>query len=456
MADLPEAGVVERAIITFVQSLSLADIPHPTRQSATRYIAETLLIGMAAGQEKGVGAIRDLALREHGPGVARIWYDGSMLSPGGAALVNAMAASALEYDSLNGTVHADAVILPAVLAVAQAEGRSGRELIEAYIVGVEVAARLSLASVPPQRGWTHTTVFGVLAAAASCARLLGLDNAGLSDAMGLALSMAAGTQQTNAERVLSKRLQPGLAARAGVFAAQAAASGIGGPRHFLTGKSGLWAMYQPGDADRLTHELGLRFLLDHTALKRYPVCACSHTAIKAALHLRREYGVEARTLRRVSVTITPFMYRLVGGVPAATDDPIVAAQFSIRYAIACALLRGRLSLDELGLDALNDQDLVRLARCIEVDVDEREQGEMGPATLRLELEDGRIVTHIERDLPGGPDAPLTDEEFRGKLSECALRVPALRRPDGLDTYLVQIENLAAMPDLRALDWLFGG
>ena len=232
--------------------------------------------------------------------MATIWGTTERHSASSAALINAVATSALEFDSLNGNVHADAVALPAAMAAAERARCTGTEFLEAYVVGAELICRLGAAAAGRHKGWSYTSAFGVFGAAAAAARAQRLGRAATCDAFGLALSMAAGSQQANTERVLAKRLQPGIAARNGVFATDAAAAGFSGPRGSIDGKFGLGVLYEQLDLDVLLGGWNQLRLAD-TGIKKYPVCACSHAAIEACSMLRREHALDARDVVAVQV-----------------------------------------------------------------------------------------------------------------------------------------------------------
>ena len=359
-----------------------------------------------------------------------------------------MAAAALDFDSLCLTVHADCVVVPAAMAAGQAVRASGREVLAAYVAGVEFMARLSHASVPPQRGWTHTAVFGVFGAAIAAARLLGLSPDETANAIGICLSLAAGSQQSNIEQTLTKRLQPALAARNGVFAAQAARAGITGPGASIQGKAGLWALYQPGEHERLVGGLGRDYLMLETGLKKYPVCACSHAAIEACLRLTQGEALGAGDIDRVEVTLTPFMAYMVGGEFDPTQNPVVAAQFSVRYAVAAALLRGHVDLGDLANDAIHDPQATELARRIVVHVDQNASGEVAPATVRFaSARDGDRTLTVDA-MSGSVAAPLSNDDFAAKLAACDRILPLAN--DGFATLRQRIEWLEDVDDIAAV------
>jgi 2-methylcitrate dehydratase PrpD len=426
----------------FVADVDLDRLPATVIARAKRHILETVILALAGGSEEGVAEIRALAKVEYAQGPSAVWGAGDRLQPSGAALVNSYAAAALDYDTLCNTVHGDVVIIPAVLAMAEARQATGRQLLEAYIAGIEVTARLSFSAQPPQRGWTHTSVFGVFGAAAAVARLIGLPETRIGHATGIALSLAAGSQQSNVEKVLTKRLQPALAARNGVFAALAAEAGISGPQQSLEGRCGLWSLYQAGDPALLLKDLGGEFRFLETILKGYPVCSCSHAAIVACLELIAINALDPADISEVEVTVTPFMVHMVGGDFDPSRDPVVAAQFSIRYALVCCILRGGVSLADLDLAAICDPAIQEWAARIQITVDPENDGELAPARVRLKTRSKGVLERCVSVMPGSVEAPLSDAAFKGKLQDCVDRIPGFSEQGGL----VRLEEIVEAID----------
>uniref|UniRef100_UPI00262CC80F MmgE/PrpD family protein n=1 Tax=Pseudomonas sp. TaxID=306 RepID=UPI00262CC80F len=292
--------------------LAYDDIPQPVIDKAKVLIADTLLVAAAGrGQASSIAMGRAVAPSS---GSSHVWFADRQqtLSALDATFINTLHAGALDYDSLNGAVHADLVTLPAAWAVAEQYGRSPRELITAYIAASEMVSRLSRCSTGVSKGWSGTSIYGGIGAALASGLLIGMDPSRLTHALGLAAVQAAGTQQANVEQTLAKRLQPAFAARNGVFAAMLAEAGATGPTQALEGQFGLRALYQSGDDQPLMDGWGSTWQVLDTAVKRFPVCACSHAAIQALLDLITQTQCKADQVVAVVATVSPFMNRLVG------------------------------------------------------------------------------------------------------------------------------------------------
>lgn len=403
-----------RTLARWVAGLRYADLPAEAVRSANRQILDTLGVAWAGTRAEGVDSLRALFVRTGGAPEARVWCHGDMLPAGQAAFINAMLAAALDFDSLHdrANVHTDGVILPCVLALADARGATGAQVITALVAGSELMVRLGLAT-RDQPGWFYSSVHGAFGAAAAASRLLNLDEHQTLHALGIALSQAAGTQQPLLERKLTKRLQTAYAARSGVEAALFAEAGVTGPSQPLEGPCGLHALYAALDADTLLGNLGVAYEFLGMTLKKYASCMCNQAPIEATLQLAARHCLQASDIRSVTVTISPSMDRLTGAPFEPGDSPQVSAQFSVRYSIASALLRGRFETQDIEPASVCEPAVLALASHVDVVVDAN-AGRFGPVCVSIYTTSGaqhalRITTP-----PGTPSAPLSADELRAK------------------------------------------
>lgn len=438
---------VSAALSELIAGFDAADAPEPVRARAGQLILDTLMVARAGAAAPGVSGLLEWQRAEAGRGAGTVWGHGTALPSGRAALLNGFMAAALDYDSLFGSVHADCVVLPAVLAVAEEVGASGRATLSAYIAGVELVCRMSQIARPPQKGWTHTSVFGVFGAAAAAAKLIGLPAEGIRAALGVALSLASGTQQANVEQALTKRLQPALAASNGVFAALAARASIAGPSEPLEGRFGLWALYQQAaEPGRLVEGFGSSFAMLNTTIKKHPVCAAGFVVIDACLELRHRYGLRPDDVIDCDVRMSPFMRRLIGKPMDLSRDPQVAAQFSAAFAVACALIHGRVGIAELSPERILDPALQDLASRVTTQTDPNFDTELTPAVVTIRSRRHGVIECRKDVFPGGSEAPLGSEALDAKLRECA--AAAGMGVDRLEALSRDVGRLADLPDMR--------
>jgi 2-methylcitrate dehydratase PrpD len=348
-----------------------------------------------------------------------VWRTGQRTSTALAAFANSAYAGALDFDSLHteGAVHADLVIVPTVLAVAQRNGLDGASVLRGIALGDDLVCRLALCT-RENRGWFYTSLYGGMACAAVAAMLHGADAPTIAHAMGLAYLNAGGTQQPASERSPSKRVQGAMSLLVGMAAADLALAGLAGPQDIFSGKFGLFGMYERGQADGLCEGLGRRFEGERISYKAFPVCQCSHAVADTLLRVRAQHRLQAEQIESVVVRISPYMDRLVGApfMPGAT--PQIDAQFSLQYCVARILLTGRLGIEEIREDAVRDPRALELARRVRIEVDAANTGKYAPAELALRLADGGVLEATAGDFPGSAEQPMSDAQVADKFGAC--------------------------------------
>lgn len=446
---------VGRSIAAWASGLRYEDLPNPVVRRAKQLLLDTLAVGWAGSGAEGIAALHALAVRQGGAADSRIWTFGGSLPAPQAAFLNGAMAAALDFDSVHdeATVHADIVVAPAVLAIAEQNALSGREFLAAYVAGDEILVRLGLA-IRTHPGWFYTSALGVFAAAAASARALGLGVGGTLSSMGIALSRAAGTQQALVERATTKRLQSAFAARDGVDAALLAQCGVSAPVDLFEGQCGFESLYTKLDHRTLTEGLGRDYRFASLTLKKHASCFCNHAAIEAALDLVTRHKLTAAEVSEASVRISPFMARLVGAEFSPGDNPQVCAQFSVQYSIASVLARGRFAVSDIQPAAVMDERVGALARRIKVIVDPAQTGKFVPATVVVKTNQGVQFESTATKLPGTPDHPMTDTEHQAKVISCLTsgaqpmtQTQAARFIEKVD----RIESLTSMRDFWNLE-----
>ncbi|MGZ5092548.1 MAG: MmgE/PrpD family protein [Burkholderiales bacterium] len=416
-----DAGSISSRLAAHAITRRWEDLPPEAIDASKRLALDTLAVAWAGSSAPGIPAVREMLIEEGGKAQSTIWSTAVRIPARSAAFLNSAAAAALDYDGMRaterGSVHTDSVVLPAAFAVAEREGSNGKDLLTALVLGNDIVTRLGAASSLPHKGWYHTSIYGIFGATAAAARLLGLDEQTTAHAFGLAVNQASATQLPNIERSLAKRYSSSLAAQAGVFAAMLAARGITAAREAFEGRFGFYDLYQNGEPDLLFAGLGRDFPHVTTGIKRYPSCACNHTAIEAALRLTRETRTDAAEITSVEVTISPYVDRLVGAPFDPGSDPQVAAQFSVQYSVAAAILRGRFGLSDIEPDAVLDPKTVQLARAVKVHVDESWGNRRGATVMLHTIQHGRRECHVEH-IPGSAASPLREGDLREKVFDC--------------------------------------
>jgi 2-methylcitrate dehydratase PrpD len=368
------------------------------------------------------------------------------------AMVGGVAAHALDYDDNfhPQAGHATAVLAPALFALAGARGASGHQVLDAYIVGLEVLARVGegVNLVHYQRGWHSTSTLGAIGAAAACARLLGLRPAEVGAALSVGFSMAGGSKLQFG--TMAKPVHAGLAAMHGVMAADLAARGITAHPEPLDGPWSFRDLFAgPGSHGYDAKKIGRPLAIEQYGLKAkvHPGCASTHCAVDAVIALRNEFGIAAKDVESVDVLVNRMSFDNLMYSRPVTE---MQARFSMQYCIALALLHGRLALRDFTLPAVKRPEmrrwLPRIAMRHTKPGQELPLVDNGrePGRVSMRLKDGRKLERYVQYPRGVLQAPMSAGELDAKLADCArgrLAPPALRK---LGALLDRFEDLRSL------------
>jgi 2-methylcitrate dehydratase PrpD len=402
-------------------------------------------------------------VKEWGAGPAAAIGQGARLAAPWAALVNGTAAHALDFDDNfdPAKAHATAVLAPAILALAEQEGASGRACLDAYIAGLQILGRVGQGVNPTHRnrGWHATATVGAIGTAAACARLLRLDAGQAAYAVSMATSMAAGFMSQFG--TMTKPLHAGLAAKSGVLAASLARSGLDAGLATLDGPTGMNRLMVGPDyeelRDTLTHvEHGqnLRFETDKVGepllllssglkLKRFPNCGSAHRAMDGLSDLIAAHGFTADAVAAVHVRApVTHLNNLMHQVPADA----LQAKFSLEYALACILLTGNATLADFTDEAARRPEFAALYPRIHRHPVDKAEGEF-PTEVEVMLRDGRRFA-TEVPWPAGSlTRPFTEAQLWAKFDGCTA---GLLPPDALAAVRRALADLPQLPEISAL------
>jgi 2-methylcitrate dehydratase PrpD len=446
---------VTRDVAAWVEGFSIAGAPPEVTAAAKTGVLDTVGVILAGVPEPVTRIVAETVAEDGARPVADQLGAHLRTSAEGAALVNGTSGHALDYDDVNDSVrgHPSVAILPAALAVAQSVRAPGRALLEAYIAGVEVMAKLGRAMGPThyRRGWHATSTLGALGAAAAAGKLLGLDASRLQHALAIAVSEASGCQQNFG--TMTKPFHPGHAARCGVHAARLAGKGMTGAATALEGPVGFFAVFSFGDArfSDLAETMGRPFDLVAPGLnvKKYPCCFQTHRAADGMLDLVKEHGLRPEDVQGVAVNVP------TGGRQALIHDrPQTGLQgkFSMPYVMAAAIIDRRLGFDSFSDAAVGRPEAQALLKKVTTAEDPAIRDAWNPTaqgcvTVEVHTRDGQRLARRVDHPRGSPSAPLRPEELTAKFRDCARRVLA---PESIDQAVRQLESVETVPDVNAL------
>jgi 2-methylcitrate dehydratase PrpD len=387
---------------------------------ARRALLDTLACALGGLREEPTARALRYARAVSGPGVARVWGTSERLGLEQAAFVNAVSGHVLDYDDVATPLrgHPSVAMLPALVALAEAEGLGLDALAAAYVVGFEVMGRIgeAIGDEHYAKGWHATASIGLLGTTAACASLLRLPARATADAIGLAVAQAAGCRENFGTD--AKSFQAGHANRAALQAVLLAREGFGASSAALEGPRGYGALYGAGEdlaralegigeAPRLLVRAGLE-------VKKYPMCYATHRALDGLLDLKAEAGVALGEVAAVEVEGSHRAF-----APLLHDRPRTGleAKFSLPYAVAAALADGRVTLASFEDAAVRRPEIQAFLPL----VTKREaDGPLNPryAEITVRLRDGRTLHRRVEALRGGAALPLSEAELVAKLADC--------------------------------------
>jgi 2-methylcitrate dehydratase PrpD len=433
-------------------SMALADIPADARGIVKSGIADTVGTMLAGRHEDAVKILLDVS-RPFAPGQSRVLLSELTASAGEAALINATAAHALDFDDVALHAHPSTVLTPAILALGEETGASGGEVVLAYAAGYEIWADLAHREqgLHHEKGWHPTSVIGAVAAAAACAKLLQVPPEPFARALGIAASMSSGLAVNFGS--MAKPFHAGRAAQAGILAARLARKGYTARQDALEHERGLLAAISPTGHPDLTSpsRVGQHWALleDGLHIKQYPACYCTHRSIDAMLQLCADNYVQPDDIESVDVTLSEEHYRVLLNHRPTTG---LEAKFSLEFAMAAACIAGKVGLLELD-DSFVQRDDVQafLPRVKAVFAAERAPGNATAAlydqvTLHLR-KGGSLVSDRVFQAKGHIKRPLSVLERQLKFVDC-LAYGGIEQ--GASALFAALDSLESLRNVREL------
>lgn len=413
---------VAEVFAAWAEGLEVAAIPEAARTVARHALLDVAGLCIAA---RGTDYIAAALAAWDGAGPCTALGHRRGLDAAGAAFINGTAAHGEDFDdSFEGTpVHASAVVLPALLAAAERYGRSGADLLRGYVVGSELMCRLALVAPTAihRAGFHPTAVIGALGAAAAVGAALRLSPRQITDALGIAGSMASGIIEYLAEGTWTKRLHAGWAAQAGLRAALLGREGFLGPRTVLEGEHGFFHAFGipsiTPDFGFVTEGLGTDWQLAKIAFKPYACGTMLHPFIDCAIRLARE-GVRASEVGEVVCRVGEGTVHRLWEPLAEKRRPSTSysAKFSGPFAIALGFVDQAAGLEQFADARVRDPDLLALAAKVRYEIDpDDEYPRNYTGAVRVVLRDGSVREARQPYLRGGVRAPLGHAEITEKF-----------------------------------------
>jgi 2-methylcitrate dehydratase PrpD len=398
-------------LASFVAAASWADVAvhaHEAKRSILNFFATALGSSYDPVMTSALRALSPFA----GAATSGIIGRPERLDALGASFVNAISANLLDFDDthLDTIIHPAAPVAAPVLALAEARCFSGRDVITAFILGVDVECRIGNAVSPGHyaRGWHITSTCGVFGAAAACAKLLGLTADQIAQAIGIAASQSAGIVENLPSA--AKNVSVGNAARNGLFAALLAEQGYAAAPLAIEGPLG-WAraMGDTPDLERMFDGLGASFEIAKNTYKPYPAGIVFHAVIDACFKLRARINGDIASIAAVTVHGSALLLARGDRVVRNERD----ARVSIHHCAASALLLGKAGVVEFSEITVARPDIAALRQRVRAELDSSLPD--GAARVVVELRSGERLEETVMNARGSLADPLSDADIEAKL-----------------------------------------
>lgn len=461
MGSTAQDKKIAEVVAEFLVNCKYENLPPQTTEKVKEYIIDVMGCMVGASRDPQAQALLDVMKMQGGNPECSVLSHGLKTSAMNAALINGTMGHIFDFDDdhREGTMHPTVVVFPAVFALGEMLKVSGKELMRALILGLEVMIRVgeSFLGKSYYQGFHPTGTCGVFGAAAGCAMLLGLDVKRTTYAIGLAGSFTAGTQEWSTEGSWQKPLQAGHPAMFGVLSALLAEKGFIGARTVFEGPNGFIRAHSFKDTfdyGRITDTLGKKWEMMDTSIKVHACCRFGGPVADCALDLYKR-GVRAKDVKKIIAKVGDFTSKVLCYPPESKYHPVthVDAQFSLPYTIAVAISKGKTGPGEFSEKVLGDREVLDLAAKITWEIDPEAEAvypKYYPATVVATMNDGREeVAHVDYPL-GDPENPVSMDDIVKKFNMLTDKYfDQTRRANIVDQVkeLDKIDNIAKIADL---------
>jgi len=447
----------------FASGLKFQDLPGEVREQAKYHALDS--VGIAFASSKFDWARKALAgFASLDSGSSTVIGMGKGLTLRDAVTMNGMLVHGLDYDDthLEGIMHVSSSCFPVAFGTASHLGASGQDFLTAYVLAIEVGARLGKAAggCLLEIGYHPTGMLAAFGASLAAGMLHRLTPEQLVMAQGIALStMGSSARQYNQEGSWTKRLHPGWNAAAGIAAAALAKHGFTGPRGAYEGKYGVYRTHlghffeTHAKLDFITAELGKTWETRRVAIKPLPACHLVHSCSDAIIEIVRKHGIKPSDVESIRALIPNDAIHVVCEPVAKRRRPATSyeAQFSIQYVVAASMLRGRFGFRELEPEAYKNPEILALADKVNYEVDPHSGHPVHfSGEVIVKTKDGRELAHREQVNRGAADRPLTPADITAKYMDNATLAVPLKRAEQIRDAILDVESCGNMDEIAHL------
>jgi 2-methylcitrate dehydratase PrpD len=433
-------------MVSFVKETSYGDFSREVIHQAKRCFLDLIGVALGGARQPLVQILIETLKESGGRPQATVLAHGFKTSLLNAALINGAMAHALDFDDthIGSIIHPSAPVVPAILAVGEWRGATGKAAMEALIIGFEVETRigLGLGRKHYDRGWHTTSTCGRFGAAVASGKLLGLSALQMSRAIGLAGTQASGLRL--AFGTMTKPFHPGKSAFDGLFSALLARRDFTCAPNMLEGPNGFAEALGDDDTNlnRMVRNLGKKFQILNNTFKPYAACLLTHPTIDGVFELKKRYRLKVSDVDEISCEVARFCLDAAGQKEPKTG---LEGKFSIYYCAALPLLEATVGEDMFTVEKVQSPQIVALGKKVKVRVNPSLKDT--EARVTITTRDGKKYSAFIDKPKGDPRNPPTDSELESKFRSLAANNIPQKKIDALGEMIWSLEKVQ---DLRQL------
>jgi 2-methylcitrate dehydratase PrpD len=436
---------VTRILAHYIVSAKYDDLPANVRREGVRTLMNWVGVAVGGSHHQTVDIAVSALAPFSGPAKASLFGRSERFDIMNAAFINGVSSHIFDYDDthLRTIIHPAGPVASAILAIAEMQPVSGKDFLNALVLGVETECRIGNAVYPNHYdvGWHITGTAGVFGATAAAGKLLGLNEQQMVWALGMAASQPVGLRESFGS--MNKSFNPGRAASNGIFAAILASKNYTSSDGMIEAKRG-WAntISTKQDYAEITEGLGRRY---ESALNTYKPFACGivlHPLIDAAIQLKNEESIAPNQVKKVEVEVHPLVIELTG---KKTPQEGLEGKFSVYHAVAIALIEGAGGEKQFSDRAVRDPAVIALREKVVPVIDPATKPEQ--VEMTIEMNDGKVFKKRIEHAIGSLEMPMSDADLERKFSDLAEGILPREQAAKVMDLCWKVEGLADAGDI---------
>jgi 2-methylcitrate dehydratase PrpD len=405
--------MITKTLVENLLNTNIEDLPKETIEEAKRSLLNWAGVAIGAANHPSVDKVLHLAKIVGGKKQATVLGREEKTDILFAALLNGMSSHIFDFDDtlLETVLHPSAPVFPAVLAYAEHYGKSGEEVLGAFVLGCEVEARLAKAMYPSHywRGWHITGTTGTIGAAAAVAKLQGLEDKRYSYAIGLAATEPTGLREMFG--TMTKPFHPGKAAMNGLMAALLAESGFTSSTSALEAKRGYNAVLSDeSKLEILTDGWGESWEILKNSYKPFASGIVTHPAIDGAIIIRKKYDLHPSDIRSIELLAHPLVKELTGKTDPQTG---LEGKFSVYHCVAAGFIDGKAGVYQFTDERVKDSELIALRDKVKLKTSNDIQEDQ--VRVKVTTNSGKLYEEFVEHAIGSIDVPMTNQQLEEKF-----------------------------------------